>query len=71
MQITLLGSGIVMRLHAADLAKIEIKAEAGNAAAAKPSCAQLISKRARISYQLASQKPWDGEIVSVELQSGL
>ncbi len=70
MQITLQGSGIVMHLHATDFAKIEIKPGAGNAAAANPSCAQFAGRRARISYQLASQKPWDGEIVSVELQSG-
>jgi tetratricopeptide (TPR) repeat protein len=69
MQITLLGSGIIMHLHATDFAKIEIKAEARNAAAAKPTCAQFSGKRARISYQLASQKPWDGEIVSVQLQA--
>jgi tetratricopeptide (TPR) repeat protein len=68
-QITLIGSGIVMHLHATDFAKIEFKTEAGNVAAAKPTCAQFSGKRARISYQLASQKPWDGEIVSVELQS--
>ena len=68
-QITLLGSGIVMHLHATDIAKIEIKPAAGNAATANPPCAQFAGRRARISYQLASQKPWDAEIVSVELQA--
>lgn len=69
MQITLQSIGIVMRLHAADFAKIEIKAGAGSAAAAKPSCLQFAGKKARISYQLASEKSWDGEIVSVEFQN--
>jgi len=69
-QIALLGSGIAMHLHAADFAKIEIKPAAGIAAAANLSCAQFAGRRARISYQLVSQKPWDAEIVSVELQAG-
>jgi tetratricopeptide (TPR) repeat protein len=69
MQITLQGSGIVMRLHAADILKIALKAEPANASAARLSCAQFAGKRARITYQLASQKPWDGEMVSIELQS--
>jgi tetratricopeptide (TPR) repeat protein len=69
MQITLQGSGIVMHLHAADILKIEFRAEAGNPSAAKLSCAQFAGKRARITYQLTSQKPWDGEMVSIELQS--
>jgi hypothetical protein len=69
MQITLQGSGIVMHLHAADILKLQFKAGAGNASAAKPSCPEFAGKRARISYQLASQKPWDGEMVSIELQS--
>ena len=69
MQFTLESAGIVMHLHATDAAKIEIKSEAGKSAAAKPSCLQFAGKKARVSYQLASQKPWDGEIVSVEFQN--
>ena len=69
MQITLQSGGIVMHLHAADLAKIELKAQTGIANAAKFSCPQFSGKKARISYQLATGKSWDGEIVSVEIQS--
>jgi tetratricopeptide (TPR) repeat protein len=69
MQFALQSAGIVMHLHAADAAKIEIKSEAGKSAAAKPSCLQFAGKKARVSYLLASQKPWDGEIVSIEFQN--
>ena len=69
MQFTLQGAGIVMHLHATDLSKIEVKSEAGKSAAAKLSCLQFAGKKARVSYQLASQKPWDGEIVSVAFQN--
>jgi tetratricopeptide (TPR) repeat protein len=68
-QITLQSVGIVMRLHATDFAKIEIKAGAGSAAGARSSCLQFAGKKARISYQLTSGKAWDGEIVSVEFQN--
>jgi hypothetical protein len=66
---TLQSAGIVMHLHAADFAKLEIKSAAGNVSAARISCVQFAGKKARISYQLASGKFWDGEIVSVEVQS--
>jgi len=68
MQLTLQATGIEMHLHAGDFAKIKILSDAEHTTAA-PSCAQFAGKKAKISYQLASQKPWDGEIVSVEFQS--
>ena len=69
MQITLQGGGIEMHLHATDFAKIEVKTAPGNAAAPIPSCLRFAGKKARITYHLASQKPWDGEILSVEIQT--
>jgi hypothetical protein len=64
--ITLQAGTIVMRLHAEDLSKIEVKAEVGNAMAAKTSCVQFVGMKARIAYHLASQKPWDGEIQKID-----
>jgi hypothetical protein len=69
MQLTLQGTGIEMHLHAADIAKIEVRSDTGHPPATTPPCAQFSGKKAKISYQLASQKSWDGEIVSVEFQS--
>lgn len=69
LQLTLQNGGIVMHLHATDLARIEIKAGAGNTVSAKSPCPQFNGKKARISYQLVSGKSWDGEIVSVEFQN--
>jgi hypothetical protein len=69
MQLTLQATGIEMHLHAADIAKIEVRSDTGHPPATTPPCAQFSGKKAKISYQLASQKSWDGEIVSVEFQS--
>ena len=69
MQITLQAGMIVMHLHAIDFAKIEFKPGAGNTSAGKLSCLQLRGKKARISYQLVSEKSWDGEISSIEMQN--
>jgi hypothetical protein len=66
MQLTLQATGIEMHLHTADIAKIEVRLDTGHPPATTPPCAQFAGKKAKISYQLASQKPWDGEIVSVE-----
>jgi tetratricopeptide (TPR) repeat protein len=68
-QMTLQASGIVLHLHAADFDKIEFKMGDRNDAAAKPTCIQFAKKQARVSYDLVSGKPWDGEIISVDLQS--
>jgi tetratricopeptide (TPR) repeat protein len=68
-QITLQSGFIAMRLHSTDFATIEIKAGAGTPSSSKPSCRQLEGKKARISYQLVSGKPWDGEIGSIEFQN--
>jgi tetratricopeptide (TPR) repeat protein len=69
MQITLQAGMIVMHLHATDFAKIGFTSTAGNSTAPRPTCQQLRGKKARISYQLASQESWDGEISSIEMQS--
>jgi tetratricopeptide (TPR) repeat protein len=66
MQLTLQATGIEMHLHTADIAKIEVRLDTGHPPATTPPCAQFAGKKAKISYQLASQKPWNGEIVSVE-----
>lgn len=69
MQITLQAGTIVMHLHATDFAKIELRPTAGNSTPPRLSCQQLRGKKAKISYQLASEKSWDGEISSIEMQS--
>ena len=68
-QITLKAANITMKLHADDLAKLEIKSE-GSAAPAKGTiCSSLRGRTALISYLLVSQKAWDGEMKSVEFRS--
>jgi tetratricopeptide (TPR) repeat protein len=57
---------IAMRLHAADFKMVAFKPSAATVPSSKVACGSLQGRRARVSYQLDSQKSWDGEIQSVE-----
>jgi hypothetical protein len=67
-QITLKAQTIVMHLHAADAAHLAIKASGASSPAKNAVCPGLRGRSARITYQLVSEKKWDGEIQSVELR---
>jgi tetratricopeptide (TPR) repeat protein len=67
-QITLKAQTIVMHLHAADAAHLAIKASGTSSPAKSAACPGLRGRSARITYQLVSEKKWDGEIQSVELR---
>ena len=68
-QLTLKAQMIVMHLHADDLGQVAVKSEGSNAPAKNTTCTALRGRIARISYLLASDKPWDGEIQTVEFRS--
>jgi tetratricopeptide (TPR) repeat protein len=68
-QVTLKSMNIIMKLHAADLEKIEIKAAGSVIPAKGTTCSSLRGRTARISYFLVSQKAWDGEMQAVEFRS--
>jgi tetratricopeptide (TPR) repeat protein len=68
-QITLKSLTIVMKLHAADLAKVSIKSGGSDAAAKGSFCSSLRGRSARISYVLVLNQPWDGEMQEVEFRS--
>jgi tetratricopeptide (TPR) repeat protein len=67
-QITLKAQTIVMHLHAADAAHLAIKASGTASPAKNAVCPGLRGRSARITYQLVSEKKWDGEIQTVELR---
>jgi tetratricopeptide (TPR) repeat protein len=67
-QITLKAQTIVMHLHAADAAHLAIKASGTTSPAKNAVCPGLRGRSARITYQLVSEKKWDGEIQTVELR---
>jgi hypothetical protein len=67
-QVTLKSMNITMKLHAADLDKLEIKSASAAAPAKGTTCASLRGRTARISYHLVGQKYWDGEMQSVEFR---
>ena len=67
-QITLKAETIVMRLHAADAAHLTIKPSGKGLPAKNAVCPGLRGRSARITYQLVSEKKWDGEIQTVELR---
>jgi tetratricopeptide (TPR) repeat protein len=67
-QITLKAQTIVMHLHAADAAHLAIKASGTGSPAKNAVCPGLRGRSARITYQLVSEKKWDGEIQTVELR---
>jgi tetratricopeptide (TPR) repeat protein len=63
--LTLTMNGITMRLHAADVTKIEYQvAEKASTAGANP-CAQWKGRQAKISYALTPGKQYDGEIMGI------
>jgi tetratricopeptide (TPR) repeat protein len=69
MHVTLQAGNIVMHLHAADTGKIEFKSGPSSVTPGKIACSQLRGQKARISYQLVAGKPWDGEILSIEIEN--
>jgi len=68
-QITLKAQTLVMHLHADDLGQVAVKSSGSTAPAKITSCTSLRGRSARVSYLLATDKPWDGEIQAVELRS--
>ena len=68
-QVTLKSLTIVMKLHAADLAKVSIKSAGSDAAVKGTFCSNLRGRSARISYVLVLNQPWDGEMQEVEFRS--
>ncbi len=67
-QITVKAQTIVMHLHAADVAQLTVKSSGTNSIAKSAVCAGLRGRSARVSYQLVPDKPWDGEIQSIEFR---
>ena len=67
-RITLKAQTIVMRLHAADAARLAIKPATANPPAKNAVCPGLRGRSARVSYLLVSDKRWDGEIQTIELR---
>ena len=67
-QITLKALTIVMHLHAADVAHLVIKSSGANSLAKNEVCTGLRGRSVRVSYQLVPDKPWDGEIQSIEFR---
>jgi hypothetical protein len=68
-QITLKSLTILMKLHAADLGKVPIKASGSDAPAKNVPCASLRGRSVRVLYSLVLDKEWDGEMQSVELRN--
>ena len=60
---------IVMKLHAAELAKLSFKSAGSDAALKEASCSNLRGRSARVSYTLVLNQPWDGEMQEVEFRS--
>jgi tetratricopeptide (TPR) repeat protein len=67
-RITLKAQTIVMHLHSGDFSQVAIKSTGADSAAKKVGCAELRGRNAHVSYQLVSEKEWDGELVSIELR---
>ena len=68
-QVTLKAQTLVMHLHADDLGQIAIKSAGPSTPAKNATCNMLRGRTARVSYLLASDKPWDGEIQAIEFRS--
>jgi tetratricopeptide (TPR) repeat protein len=66
--ITLKAQSIVMHLHSGDFSQVAIKSAGTIAAAKNVGCASLRGRSARVSYQLVSEKDWDGEVVEIEFR---
>jgi hypothetical protein len=58
-----------MHLHSADFANLAVTAPGGKTPTKITACSGLRGRNARISYLLAAQKGWDGEIQSIELRT--
>jgi tetratricopeptide (TPR) repeat protein len=67
-RMTLKAQSIVMHLHSGDFSQVAVKSASANSAAKNFACASLRGRNARVSYQLASEKDWDGELVSIEFR---
>ena len=67
--ITLKAQTLSMHLHAADFANLAFTAPGGKTPSKITACSGLRGRSARISYLLAVQKRWDGEIQSIELRT--
>ena len=67
-RITLKAQTIVMHLHSGDFSRVAVKSAGTNSAAKNMGCASLRGRNARVSYQLVSEKDWDGELVSIEFR---
>jgi len=67
-QLTLMAQTIVMHLHAADMAQLAIKSSGANSLAKNAACTGLRGRSARVSYRLTADKPWDGELQSIEFR---
>ena len=68
-QITLKSQTITMKLHADNLEKVSIKSAGSGAAVKGTTCSSLRGRSARISYQLVSERAWDGEMQAVEFRN--
>jgi hypothetical protein len=60
---------IVMKLHAAEMAKVSFKSAGSDADMKGATCASLRGRSARVSYVLVLNQPWDGEMQEVEFRS--
>ena len=67
--ITLKAQTLSMHLHSADFAQLAVTAPGGKTPPKITACSGLRGRSARISYLLAVQKRWDGEIQSIELRT--
>ncbi len=68
-QLSLKSLTLLMKLHAADLAKLSFKSAGSDAATKATSCPSLRGRSVRISYTLVLNQPWDGEMQEVEYRS--
>ena len=68
-QFTLKSQMIVMKLHAADISQIAVKAAGGGTPGKGAGCSVLRGKYARVSYLFVTGKPWDAEIQAVEFRT--
>jgi hypothetical protein len=64
--LTLALSSIEMKLHAADLAKVDVKDSSRAAKNSSLGCASWKSRNAKMSYHLTPGQNYDGEVISVQ-----
>jgi len=67
--LTLKAATIVMHLHADDVSHLPVTPAGTSSPAKAASCAALRGHTARISYQIVSEKSWDGEIQMIEFRN--